>query len=237
MGRRSTPDLRTIASAVYDRIRQDILAGRLPPHLKLRIDALCERYESGSSPVREALNRLSSEGLVERHEQRGFRVADISDDDLSELVETRCWLESLALRDSIANATAEWHESIVLALHRLSRAPRSIDPDVYRENPEWEALHRTFHRTIIGQCRSKRLLRYCDDLSDQAYRYRQVSIEHTFPTRDIAAEHAAMAKAIFDQDTNLAVKLLTDHYRRTANALRARSDATGSGRADDQPRT
>lgn len=220
MGRRSTPDLLTIASAVYDRIRQDILGGRLPPGLRLRIDALCERYECGASPVREALNRLSSEGLVQRREQRGFSVIGTSDADLRELVETRCWLEAIALRNSMARATADWHETVVLALHRMSRVPRSIDPDVYRENPEWERLHRDFHRTLIAQCGSQRLLHYCDDLSDQAYRYRQLSIRQVFPTRDILGEHSALTDAILNQDDELAVQLLTEHYRRTAGALR-----------------
>jgi GntR family transcriptional regulator, carbon starvation induced regulator len=78
--------------------------------------------------VREALNRLSSEGLVERKSQRGFFVTEISMTALEELVKTRIWLETLALRESIQNATEEWEEQLVLAYHRLARTNRRMPP-------------------------------------------------------------------------------------------------------------
>ena len=53
----------TTATTVYDRIRDDILSGSLAPSLKLRIEFVCERYATGASPVREAINRLSQDGL------------------------------------------------------------------------------------------------------------------------------------------------------------------------------
>ena len=93
----------TLASSVYDRLRGDILSGSLPPGEKLRTEALRARYEVGNSPIREALNRLSADGLVTREDQKGFRVAAASRADLEELVKTRCWLEQIALRESIAN--------------------------------------------------------------------------------------------------------------------------------------
>ena len=84
----------TLASSVYDRLRGDILSGSLPPGEKLRTEALRARYEVGNSPIREALNRLSADGLVTREDQKGFRVAAASRADLEELVKTRCWLEA-----------------------------------------------------------------------------------------------------------------------------------------------
>jgi DNA-binding GntR family transcriptional regulator len=93
----------TLASSVYDRLRYDILSGALPPDEKLRTEALRDRYGVGNSPLREALNRLSADGLVTREDQKGFRVATVSRADLEELVKTRCWLEEIALRQSIEN--------------------------------------------------------------------------------------------------------------------------------------
>jgi GntR family carbon starvation induced transcriptional regulator len=142
--------LGTIATSVYERLRTDILTGGLTPGEKLRVEFVRDRYAAGNSPVREALNRLSSEGLVERREQRGFYVTTISDQDLRELTKTRCWLEAIALLESIANHTADWEEGIVLAFHRLSRTARSISETKYQSNPEWEARHRAFHRALIA---------------------------------------------------------------------------------------
>jgi DNA-binding GntR family transcriptional regulator len=221
MARRSTPSLVTYASLVYDRLRHDILAGVLPPGQKLRIESICDRYEAGNSPVREALNRLSAEGLVERREQRGFYVAPISSADLDELVRTRCWLEELALRESIRLATNGWHESLVVLLHRLRTTPRSTSSETYRVNPEWELLHRNLHRALISACGSARLVHYCDDLADQAYRYRQLAVRKSYPDlRDVQAEHEEVVAAVLKGHSDLAVRLLMEHYGRTADIVR-----------------
>ena len=65
----------TLATAVHRRLREDILSGRLPPGLKLKLRDLAESYGAGGSPMREALSKLAAEGLAERLEHRGFRVA------------------------------------------------------------------------------------------------------------------------------------------------------------------
>ncbi|MBN9114782.1 MAG: GntR family transcriptional regulator, partial [Pandoraea sp.] len=72
----------TLATNLYDRMRADLLAGKLEPGRKLQIEFLCDQYQAGQTPVREALNRLTSDGLVERRDQRGFAVTGISAADL-----------------------------------------------------------------------------------------------------------------------------------------------------------
>lgn len=212
-------DRSTLASSVYDRLRADILRGALRPGQKLRVEFVSERYEAGNSPVREALNRLSADGLVDRRDQRGFFVAAVSAQDLLELTKTRCWLEETALREAIAHRTEAWEEQLVLAFHRLSRVPRSSSSDVYRENPEWERLHREFHRSLIAACGSRWLLEFCEQLSDQAYRYRQLAVQAAFPRRDERDEHRQIMEAAIAGDADTAINLLQAHYRHTADII------------------
>src|SRR6185437_3603379 len=68
----------TLTKSVYEQLRSDLLTGRLKPGEKLRAEALRHRFKVGSSPIREALNRLLSEGFVSLEEQKGFRVAPLS---------------------------------------------------------------------------------------------------------------------------------------------------------------
>lgn len=218
----------TLASDVYERLRRDILQGALKPGFKLRIDFVCKRYEVGNSPMREALNRLSSEGLVERRDQRGFFVAGIGSAELRELVKTRCWLEGLALRESIAARTIEWEERIVLAFHRLSRTPRSVDDRTFHANAEWEKRHKAFHESLIAACGSRQLLRFCADLRDQADRYRLLAAAYVYPGRDEGDEHRSIMNAAIDGRTDQAVDLLTQHYRATQAIIeQAASDLLG----------
>src|SRR5205085_6496812 len=69
----------TLASHVYDRLRQDIISVAIEPGEKLHIRSLCERFEVGLSPMREALSRLSSERLVAQSDHRGFAVAPMGE--------------------------------------------------------------------------------------------------------------------------------------------------------------
>jgi len=88
----------TLTSRAYASVRRDIIEGRLKPGSKLKIEELRDRYDVGASPIRESLSLLSSDGLVDRIEQRGFRVADISHEEFADILKVRCWLEDRALR-------------------------------------------------------------------------------------------------------------------------------------------
>jgi len=209
----------TQASHVYDRLREDLLSGRLAPSRKLQMRFLIETYQTGQTPLREALNRLTSDGLVEVREQRGFYVRDISRAELAELTKTRRWVETLALRESMAAATPQWEEQLLLAQHRLSRSPRSLNETEFEDNPEWERLHRVYHRTLIGNCGSQSLISFCEQLADQLYRYRRLSIRKAFPSRHVGDEHQAIADAVLRGDTEEAATLLSAHYQRTADVI------------------
>ena len=80
---------RTVTEATYQRLRQDIIWGRLPPDTPLRSDELRAAYAVGISPLREALSRLVAERLVTAIGQRGFRVAPLTPDDVMDVTETR----------------------------------------------------------------------------------------------------------------------------------------------------
>lgn len=224
----------TLATVVYERLRRDILGGALRPGQKLQVEFVRDRYRVGNSPVREALSRLSSDGLVDRREQRGFYVASISADDLRELIKTRCWVEAIALRESIAARTPEWEEGLVLALHRLSRVPRSLNSESLptnsatnpgTTNPEWERLHRAFHIALIRNCGSRWLLAFCEGLIDQAYRHRQLAVAKIYPERNEAEEHRAIVQAAIEGDAETAVRELEAHFQRTAKIILECMDA------------
>lgn len=211
------PTRATTATAVYQRIKDDILDGRLAPGLKLRIEFVSARYGIGSSPIREALSRLSSEGIVVRHEQRGFCVAPISLDELREITKTRCWLETVALRETIANASPQWEDALVVAYHRLSRTNRFLIDTDSTLHPAWEEQHATFHEALIANCGSSLLRRYCRDLRDQSYRYRMLAAPSKPPGGE--TQHKAIFEAAIARDVERAVELLNLHYQITQTII------------------
>lgn len=106
---------------------------------------------------------------------------------------------------------------MLLAFHRLSRTPRSATPESYEENPEWERLHRDFHRVLLSGCGSELLLNFCEQLYDRAYRFRQLAARTAYKRRNELDEHRAIFDAVLGGREEEAKKLLAAHYRRTAS--------------------
>ncbi len=211
----------TLASAIYARLRGDILRNVFRPGEKLPIEALCARYGIGATPLREALNRLSAEDLVIRADQRGFRVAPVSLQDLEELTKTLCWISGLALREAIRNGDAAWEEQVVLAAHRLSRVAREGARGYSSFNPEWEARHRTYHLTLIAACGSRWLIDFYAMLLDRNARYRYLAFADASVPRDAGAEHRAITEAVLARDADRAVAAAEAHIRATAETVAA----------------
>jgi DNA-binding GntR family transcriptional regulator len=209
----------TQASSVYDRLQADILSGKLRPGLKLRLKDLIEIYETGNSPLREALNRLSANGMVVRQENRGFRVPPASANELLELTRTRCWLEEIALRESIANGDSVWEERIVLAYHRLTRAAQSKKESTMATATEWEDHHREFHLALISACDSNILMGFCAELHKRSFRYRNLAEVLVYRENHELDEHAELQRAVLDRDAEKAVELLKKHYTVTSEIL------------------
>src|ERR1700749_546999 len=112
----------TLTTSVYVQLRSDLLSGSRRPGKKLAAEALRSRFQIGSTPIREALNRLLAEGFVALEAQKGFSVAPVSETELRELVTARCWIDGMAVRQSIAGHDMAWEEGLLLAYHRLSRS-------------------------------------------------------------------------------------------------------------------
>ena len=213
-----SPD--TQATAVYRRLRADILEGRLAPGMRLKVQHLAAEYGAGPAPLREALAQLAAEGLARRIEQRGFRVADADPAGFAALIRTRCLVEVLALREAIARGDAAWEDAVAAAERRLARLPRSLDQGRFVTNPAWESAHRAFHRALIAACDAPPLLAFCERLREEADRYRALANAVAYPGRDVAAEHAAIAEAALDRDAEGAAALLTRHLTSTGEFVR-----------------
>ena len=210
----------TFAIEIYKRLRSDILNAVLEPGKKLRIRDICTRYSTGLSPVREALSRLSSEGLVAQSAQRGFTVASFSLEELDELIRTRQWVDELGIRESIRGGGQAWEEKVVVSYYRLSRTPRHTKEDTVVRSPAWYEAHKTFHLALLDACGSEWLKRFSVTLFDAMERYRAVSRTPGVMRAGHLDEHRAIMEAAIARDTDLAVRLVGEHFQRTGQLVR-----------------
>ena len=197
--------------AAYVSLREMILTGTLPAGEKLKIEQLRKLLDTGASPVREALSLLTSDMLVERIDQRGFRAATASRSNFDEILTLRCTLEDMALRQSIARATSEWEERLVVLHHRMKRLS---------DTETFEDAHKAFHMTLLSNADSPMLERYCSQLYDLNIRYRYLAAAgKNYQRRDITAEHDDIFEAAVRRDADATSAALLSHYRLTGAYL------------------
>ena len=216
---RLAPDSSSLTQEVYERLRADLLACRLRPGARLKIGELCQTLSVSLSAVREALSRLTSEGLVVAEPQRGFRVAPISAEELRDLTGVRAQIEGMCLERAIATGDIGWESHLVATFHRLSRTPEREPRDPQRMNEAWAAAHAAFHEALVGACDSPWLLRLRGLLYAQSERYRRLSVPLAEIARDLNREHRDIMEAALARDAGRAKALMTQHIELTTRAL------------------
>jgi DNA-binding GntR family transcriptional regulator len=216
-----------LTQGAYEGLRADLLACRITPGSRLKIQDLCQRFSVSLGAVREALSRLTSEGLVISEPQRGFRAAPISVADLKDLTMVRIEVESLCLKRAIEIGTVDWEARLVAAFHRLSRTPERVASDPARSADEWAEAHAAFHAALVEGADSPWLLRLHAQLYAQSERYRRLSVPLSSEERDVGLEHQKILDATLRRDAVSAVDLLTRHLGATT-AILLDADIEGS---------
>lgn len=214
---------KTRADAIYERIRADILSGRLRPGQRLPFAALTEDYGASTGVLREALPRLVEQGLVVSEPQVGFHVVPVSVDDLRHLTEARVAIETLVLRQSIEHGDIAWESRVLAAHHLLTRTPIE-GADGTPVSEEWQLVHAAYHAALLEACPNPRLQAIANSLRDAGELYRcwtrGLRRDQDFEDdRDVAAEHRRILEAALARDVELASAELTQHIELTTCLL------------------
>ncbi len=208
--RAQTEATETLAAQLYERLRDDIILGKLVPSQKLTSALLLERYGVGMTPMREALYRLSSSLLVTIENRRGFRVAPISPQNLREVVLTRCEVEVILLRAAFENADVAWEGRIVATFHALMRASGSR-PNYGPYTADWEAAHRDFHFALLSASQRPMLEDFHKSLWDHCSRYRNLAYPGRVGVSVVFDGHQQLMDAAMARDADLGCALLRRH--------------------------
>lgn len=206
-------------SETYDSLRRDLLNGGFRPGEQMRIDAISSALDVSKGAVREALSRLTSDGLVTNTPQKGFVVAPVSADDLRDLTEARIELECRCLELAIAKGDLAWEGQILSAYHLLSHTTLEADGGSGGPNPAWTARHDAFHDSLISACGSRWRLRLRGVTYLQAERYRRMTRPRMLERRNVDAEHQAIMDATLDRNPRLACDLMERHIKTTMELI------------------
>lgn len=209
----------TLTERVFTQIRADILAGRHEPGAPIRLSAVARQCDVSTAVVREALIRLAERHLLVLTPNQGYRVVEVSREDLIDLTEIRIMLEAQALRRSIELGDVDWEATVVSTHHVLDRTPL-MNADGVGTTEEWAVAHEAFHAALGSACASPRLMMLTGMLRDSGELYRQLSLKAKAEAgRDVAAEHRQLMELSTAREADAAVAALTAHVQRTADLV------------------
>lgn len=218
----ANPDSKTVetlALRAYRRLRVDIIRGIRAPEERLRLEMLKSVYGIGPTPLREALQKLSADGLIISEGNRGFRVAPLSIDEFEDLNIARTTIEKEATRLSIAKGDDHWEAQLVAAHYLLSKEDKALTTACDRVPDSWEEANTAFHSAIVAACGSAWLLKIRASLMDHVERYRRASVYHKRGQRQLDVEHADILDAVLTRNAELACELTERHFALTAQML------------------
>jgi DNA-binding GntR family transcriptional regulator len=198
-------DNRTLWEQVRDRLREDILAGRLEPGAELSEVALAREFGTSRGPLREALGRLAAEGLVTVTPRRGAVVTQLSRQEFIDAYQVREALETLAVRLAVPLLSDAEVAHLRELCELMARAARDDEVRLFFDT------NNTFHEALVRGSRNRKLHEVHRMLVGQMVPYLPRSLELRGNLQQSVAEHEAILAAIEARDANRAAELLAEH--------------------------
>jgi DNA-binding GntR family transcriptional regulator len=204
----------SLSDRVYEELKGQLMDRVLAPGAKINIDQLCRELEVSQTPIREALARLESDGLVTKRALAGYTVAPLLDvEGFEQLFEMRLLLEPEAAAHAAKRMSPAQHKDLSLALSRLSSVEPVASYEAYRAFAHDDAK---FHLTIADMSGNRLLFEALERLHIHQHMYRRYSQGMTQPT---VAEHRQIMLALKRRDSERAAAAMVAHLEQTRARL------------------
>lgn len=200
----------SVSDVILKHLRDAITDGSLDEGEPIRQDDVAKLFNVSKIPVREALKRLESEGLVEFQRNRGAIVTSVSEPEIAEIFEVRAILESAAIKLSIPHMTEATFE----------RARGFCDAFLRETDVRlWAEINWRFHSCLYEDAKRPFLIRTIRSINDRLERYLriQLTLSHGLGVADV--EHRAILAACMEGDAARAERLVYDHIMAACDSL------------------
>ena len=198
-------DYLPLRDVVFNTLREAILTGELEPGERLMEIKLAEKLGVSRTPIREAIRMLQIEGLVNITPRKGTVVAEISKDDLKNVLEVRKVLDKLAVELACMKITEEEILGLKENLKEFSTAIKKKNPS------EIAKIDVAFHDIIYKSTRNTRLIQIMFNIREQMYIYRLVYIKDQDTRETVVRDHEKLIEAIVNKDVENAKNIIVGH--------------------------
>jgi DNA-binding GntR family transcriptional regulator len=196
--------IRSITEQVYVSLRSDLTDCRIKPGSRLRTIELSKRFGVSLSAVREALARLSADGLAVSDPQRGFTAAPISVADLTALAEAHIGVEALCIQRALLAGDSAWETRLARSFEELVAVPKGS----HHLSFEYAAAYTAYEDALVAACDNPWLMRLRATLSSQAERYKRMCLSAASVEPDATRILGDICHAAIERDAALTVSLV-----------------------------
>lgn len=208
-----TSEYRTLQDIVYENLRDDILSGKLIPDTPLNTSELSRQTNISRTPIREAINKLASVGLVQKINHHEAKVASFMSDEIHEIYFMRAALEGIAARMAARNMSIENKKRL---LNLAEASVKCIDEET---DDHFFEINTEFHHLIYQNIKTPLIREIIDQFYTITQRYRKISYELDDRKRQVAEEHTMIAKYIYEGDEIQAQKYGNLHHANTISVI------------------
>jgi DNA-binding GntR family transcriptional regulator len=199
----------SLSDQAYETIKAEIITCVLEPGQQIAQSQLVERYHVGTTPIREALQRLAQEGFVQPIPRFGYIVSPITSSDVHEIYELRSVLESAAARlAAIRGTDGQLQEIANSAGFTYVYQDRDSYSDFLTRNAD-------FHLSIAIAASNRRLADQISRLLDEMTRIFHLGLDLKDSAEEMRDEHLALVKALCDRDPDRAEQLVQSQIARS----------------------
>jgi DNA-binding GntR family transcriptional regulator len=205
----------SIPELAYDNLRRAILDGELADGADLPQEEIAARFGVSRLPIREALRRLESEGLVVLRPRRGYVVASLDRQEIDDVLDLQAHLEALAGHAATLRKTAAVEAELAKCLAQLNQVTAKPDVDI----EAFTRLNRHFHDTLHESCGRPFLCRMLRLSHANAERYARLAAGVRVDLRKSQKEHAAIFAAYKAGDADAVARICREHREATLRRL------------------
>ncbi len=222
----NTNEYLPLRDVVFNNLRQAILKGELKPGERLMEISLSNRLGVSRTPVREAMRMLEQEGLVIMIPRKGAQVAEITEQDLDDVLEVRLGLEQLAVGFACERITDGELEKLGRAAEKFEKTAQKKDLSAVAEADV------AFHEVIYQATHNRRLVQMISNLREQMYRYRIEYLKDVEGRKTLAKEHQGIWEAMERGEKEDAIEKMTQHILRQQEGIRKNLKILGKKEAE-----
>lgn len=198
---------------IFEKLQQSIFSGKFKSGERITEKEIAEELSVSRTPVREALYRLASTGVIKIIPHRGFLISKWSSKEIKDVIELRIALEIFAVKLAIQRILPSEINELKILVAKMEKAVKKED---IMKASHFNSL---FHDKIVLASKNKELFEVMEPIKNKIYHFRIISISTPNRLKESLKEHKEILNALISKNAELAQKLISQHIQKVGSII------------------